>query len=63
MGTKDVIRVPVNKGDFRTLKEATEDAISRYRELTGDETTRFVIKDSVAIDKQIKKLKRKYLKK
>ena len=63
MGTKDVIRVPMNKGDFRTLKEATEDAISRYRELTGDETTRFVIKDSATIDKQITKLKRNYLKK
>ena len=63
MGTKDVIRVPVEKGEFPTLKAATDDAISRYRELTGDETTRFVIKDSAAIDKQIKKLKKKYLKK
>ena len=62
-GTKDVIRIPVEKGEFPTLKDATETAISRYRELTGDETTRFVIKDSVAIDKQIKKLKKKYLKK
>lgn len=63
MGKKDVIRVPVEKGGFPTLKDATKDAISRYRELTGDETTRFVIKDSVAIDKQIKKLKKKYLRK
>ena len=63
MGTKDVIRVPVNKGVFRSLKEATDDAISRYRELTGDMTTEFIIKDEKAIDKQIKKLKKKYLKK
>lgn len=63
MGTKDVIRIPVSKGDFRTLKEATENAISTYRELTGDMTTKFIIKDEVAINKQITKLKRKYFKK
>lgn len=61
-GTKDVIRVPMEKGEFPTLKDATEDAISRYRELTGDMTTKFIIKDEKAINKQITKLKRKYLK-
>lgn len=60
-GTKDVIRVPVKKGDFRTLKESSEDAITRYRKLTGDMTTKFIIKKEKAINKQIIKLKRKYL--
>ena len=63
MGTKDVIRVPVEKGEFPTLKAATDNAIVRYRKLTGDMTTKFIIKDEKAINKQISKLKRKYLKK
>ncbi len=62
-GTKDVIRIPTDKGDFSSLKVATDDAIIRYRKLTGDETTRFVIKDEKDIRKQIQKLKRKYLSK
>ena len=62
-GTKDVIRIPTDKGDFSSLKVATDDAIIRYRKLTGDETTRFVIKNEKDIRKQIQKLKRKYLSK
>lgn len=61
MGTKDVIRVPIDKGEFRTLQEATDGAIARYRELTGDMTTKFIIKDEKYINKQIAKLKKKYL--
>lgn len=60
-GTKDVIRVPVEKEDFPTLKAATDNAIARYRELTGDMTTKFIIKDEKDINKQIAKLKKKYL--
>lgn len=56
-------RFPLKKGEVSFLKAAKDDAISRFRELTGDETTRFVIKDSAMIDKQIKKLKKKLLKK
>lgn len=42
-GTKDVITLPNNKEEYSSLKEATESAISRYRTLTGDETTKFII--------------------
>lgn len=61
MGTKDVIRIPTDKGDFKNLKAATDDAIRRYRELTGDETTKFVIKSDRVIRSRITKLKNKYL--
>ncbi len=60
MGTKDVIRIPTGKGEFRNLAEATEDAIKRYRELTGDYTTRFIIKKERAINIKIKKLSKKH---
>lgn len=60
-GTKDVIRIPFDKGHFLTLKAATDDAISRYRMLTGDETTLFVVKNEKDIKRRIKKLERKYL--
>ena len=59
-GTKDVIRIPAEKGEFRSLKAATDDAIRRYRELTGDQTTRFVIKSERNINKRIKKIKNQY---
>lgn len=62
-GTKDVIRIPKDKGDFASLSEATDDAIRRYRTLTGDETTKFIIKEEKAINRQIEKLKKKYLRK
>lgn len=61
-GSKDVIRIPTERGKFRSLKAATEDAIRRYRELTGDQTTRFIIKSEKSINKEIAGLKRKYLK-
>ena len=57
-GTKDVIRIPVDKGYFSSLDEATEAAISQYRKLTGDETTTFIIADK----KKMKRIKKKYLK-
>lgn len=58
----EIIRIPVEKGNFRTLKAATDEAIRRYREMTGDETTRFVIKSDGNINKRIKKLKKQYSK-
>ena len=57
-GTKDVIRIPVDKGGFKTLKAATNDAIIRYRKLTGDSTTTFKIKQDSVINRKIKKLKK-----
>ena len=60
-GTKDVIRIPTEKGEFRSLKAATDDAIRRYRELTGDNTTRFVIKSEKRINRRVNRLKRKYI--
>jgi len=62
MGTKDVIRIPTEKGDYRSLKTATDEAIKHYREMTGDYSTRFIIKSEKHINKRIKKLKNRYLK-
>lgn len=42
-GTADVITVPTEKGKYNNLKEATDSAISQYRFLTGDLTTKFII--------------------
>lgn len=44
-GTKDVIKVPTDKGSYPTLEAATEAAIALYRKLTGDLTTKFTIVD------------------
>lgn len=60
-GTKDVIRIPTERGEFRSLKAATGDAIRRYRDLTGDYTTRFVIKSDRRINRRINKLRKQYL--
>ena len=43
VGTKDVIKVPTEKGRFNSIEEATDSAISNYRYLTGDTTTHFII--------------------
>lgn len=43
LGTKDIITVPISKGSFNNIEEATNSAISRYRQLTGDFTTQFNI--------------------
>ena len=61
MGTKDVIRIPIKKGSSKSLSAATKDAISNYRELTGDETTEFIIRSNNQINRRIKRLKRKYI--
>lgn len=42
-GTADVIKIPEQKGKFSTLDEATDSAIAKYRLLTGDNTTTFII--------------------
>ncbi len=60
-GTRDVIRIPTERGEFRSLKAATDDAIRRYRTLTGDNTTEFVIKSEKRINRRVNRLKRKYL--
>ena len=62
-GTDDVIRIPVEKGEFRSLKAATDDAIRRYRELTGDQTTKFVVKSERNINRRINNIKKQYLQK
>lgn len=43
IGNADVVTVPVDKGTYPTLEAATEAAIARYRQLTGDNTTVFHI--------------------
>ena len=60
-GTKDVIRIPTESGDFASLDEATADAISRYRKLTGDETTEFVIIEAKDKEGLVKKFKKEML--
>lgn len=61
VSTKDELRIPTEKGQFNSLSAATEDAINRYRELTGDQTTKFVIKEETKINRQINKIKKKHL--
>ena len=58
-GTKDLIYIPTSKGDFVSLDDATYDAISRYREMTGDSTTNFVIKN----EKKVQRIGRREIKK
>lgn len=60
LGTKDVIRIPKEKGKFKSLKLATDDAIARYREMTGDKTTKFIIKSDDYLKRKIESEKRKY---
>ena len=60
-GTADVIRISTEKGRYESLKAATDVAISRYREMTGDMTTQFIIEKEGKINKRIAKLKKKYL--
>jgi len=57
------IKVPTEKGHYWSLNRATEAAIRQYRELTGDETTRFVVFSDKKMEKKINRLKKKYLKK
>jgi hypothetical protein len=42
-GTADEIRIPEERGAYKTLKTATDAAVSKYREMTGDMTIQFVI--------------------
>jgi len=60
-GNKDVIRIPTTRGVFSSLQAATKDAILRYRELTGDQTTKFVIKSHRSINRRITKMKNRCL--
>ena len=55
-GSKDVIRVPIEKGEFSSIKAATDDAIKKYRALTGDETTKFVIRSESTIRRRANEL-------
>ena len=60
MGTKDVVRIPRERGEYRFLQDATEKAIEEYRQLSGDETTRFIVLREKELDKKVKKLIKKY---
>lgn len=58
-GTRDVIYIPKTKGGFNTLDEATDDAVRRYRSMTGDESTTFIFKS----DRKVAKIARKEINK
>ena len=60
-GTKDVVRIPSEKGKYSSLRAATKATVAQYRELTGDKTTKFVIEDEETINKRVNKLKNKFL--
>lgn len=60
-GTKDVVRIPTEKGEYRSLRQATDAAINSYREMTGDTTTRFIVKDEKDIRKQTIRLRKRVL--
>ena len=45
-GTADVVYVPVEAAPGMTLEQTTQEAINKYRSLTGDKNTRFVVCDS-----------------
>lgn len=59
-GSKDVIRIPTDKGEHKTLLAATNTAITEYRRLTGDESTKFVICSDRYTKRRIKKLVNKF---
>lgn len=61
VGKADVIRIPIEKGKYKSLKAATNAAILKYREMTGDMTTRFVIEKEGKLNRRMRKLKKKYL--
>lgn len=53
-GSKDVLMIPLD------TKFSVGDVIAQYRQLTGDTTTKFVIKSERKVNREIKRLKRKY---
>jgi hypothetical protein len=57
-GTKDVIAIPLSS----TLNKNRKTEISKYRELTGDKSTRFYIKTQSWINNKAEKLIKTYLK-
>lgn len=59
-GSKDVIRIPTDKGTSKSLNEATSAAIAEYRALTGDTTTKFIIYSPKRIQRTVSKLNKKY---
>lgn len=61
-GSNDVIMVPKEKGTYKTLKQSTNDAIRKYRALTGDETTEFDICSKKSIKRKTRKFENKYSK-
>lgn len=54
------IAIPEEKGVFSSLKKATENTISQYRELTGDNTTKFIITSDKKRNRIIARLKQKF---
>lgn len=61
-GSADVIRIPTERSDTNSLNAVTKANIRKYRELTGDSTTRFVIKRQSRIDSLANKAVRRFLK-
>ena len=57
-GKEDVIRIPIDRGSFQSILEATKESVKRYRELTGDMTTQFVVKSEKWINRKAKKLRK-----
>lgn len=57
------VEVPLTKGGFNSIGDATNYAITRYRELCGDNTTRFVVMSKKKIDRRVSRLEKKYIKK
>lgn len=62
-GTADVIRVPKEIGNFKSIEEATDAAIALYRAKTGDQTSSFRICANNRIKTMSRKLKKEWLKK
>ena len=62
-GTRDITMIPQDKGKFKSIREATKDAIGYYREKTGDSTTTFIVKSQRTVSRRGRKAIAAYLKK
>lgn len=59
-GTADVIRIPQEKGKYKSLKAATKAVLGKYTVLTGDQTTKFIITSERGLNRKIRKISHKY---
>lgn len=62
LGWKDVLRVPTGNFEESFLADTTTLMIKKYRELTGDMSTRFIIIEGKDLCNKINKDKNKYRK-